>query len=218
LFAAIAAVAALFAFSALPTARKLCGLSAAAVLAIAFVSPLCALSSALFSARVAHHVLLIVVAAPLLVLASPPPRRPARPSLGLWTAAHVGTVWIWHAPAAYAWALSGDAPYWLMEGSLLGAAAGFWRAVRGSAAPAAAGTLLAAMVLTGVLGALITFAGRPLYAPHFLTTEPWGLSALTDQQLAGLIMWVPAAIPYLLAELWRIERGLRGEVATVAAT
>ena len=53
----------------------------------------------------------------------------------------------------------------------------------------------------GLLGAIITFARTPIYSPHFATTEPWGLSALSDQQLAGLIMWVPATIPYLLGAL-----------------
>jgi len=47
--------------------------------------------------------------------------------------------------------------------------------------------LLVAMVAMGLLGALITFAGQPLYAPHLLTTEVWGLDPLEDQQTAGLI-------------------------------
>ena len=53
----------------------------------------------------------------------------------------------------------------------------------------------------GLLGAVITFARTPLYDAHLGATTPWGLSALQDQQLAGLIMWVPAAIPYLIAAL-----------------
>ncbi len=60
----------------------------------------------------------------------------------------------------------------------------------------------------GLLGAVITFARVPLYPPHFATTDPFGLSALADQQLAGLIMWVPATIPYLAAALLLIGRGL----------
>jgi putative membrane protein len=51
----------------------------------------------------------------------------------------------------------------------------------------------------GMLGALLTFARRPLYAPHADTTLAYGLTPLADQQLAGLVMWVPAALPYLLA-------------------
>ncbi|HMP63845.1 MAG TPA: cytochrome c oxidase assembly protein, partial [Phenylobacterium sp.] len=62
------------------------------------------------------------------------------------------------------------------------------------------------MVLMGLLGALITFAGAPLFGPHLATTESWGLTALEDQQLAGLIMWAPASGIYLAAALARMAR------------
>jgi putative membrane protein len=174
------------------------GLAALLVLAVGFVSPLCALSSALFSARTVHHVLLIAVAAPLLVW-SRPERTFGR--LGLATLAQAAIFWTWHAPAAYAWALSEDLAYWLMQVSLLASAAWFWAAVRAASAPAAVGALLVAMVQMGLLGALITFAAQPLYAPHAATTLAWGLSPLEDQQIAGLIMWAPAAGLYLTAAL-----------------
>jgi putative membrane protein len=90
-----------------------------------------------------------------------------------------------------------------MQISLLGSSVWFWRAVRAAPAPAAVAALVAAMVLMGLLGALLTFAGQPLYAPHFATTTPWGLTPLEDQQTAGLIMWAPAAALYLAAALWR---------------
>ena len=61
--------------------------------------------------------------------------------------------------------------------------------------------LLATVVQMGMLGALLTFARDPVYAPHFATTLPYGLTPLADQQLAGLIMWVPAALPYVAAAL-----------------
>ena len=60
---------------ALMLARSRAGMAAVAVLVVAFVSPLCALSAALFSARVVHHLLLVAVAAPLIALAWPT-RRP----------------------------------------------------------------------------------------------------------------------------------------------
>jgi putative membrane protein len=62
------------------------------------------------------------------------------------------------------------------------------------------------MVLMGVLGALITFAGRALYAPHWLTTQPWDMSPLQDQQIAGIIMWAPASAIYLLAAMVLLYR------------
>jgi putative membrane protein len=64
------------------------------------------------------------------------------------------------------------------------------------------------MVQMGLLGALLTFAARPLYAPHLASTAAWGFSPLEDQQLAGLVMWAPAAGIYLGAALWLLARWL----------
>ncbi len=95
-----------------------------------------------------------------------------------------------------------------MELTLIGAAFAFWRGVLGprSASAPALFAHLTVIVQMGLLGALITFAPAPLYAQHFLTTAPFGLTALEDQQLAGLVMWVPALVPYLLAALAGIVR------------
>lgn len=175
---------------------------------ILFVSPFCALSSALFSARVAHHVLLSAVVAPLLVIAIPPGIARLPSGIGAWTALQAGIFWAWHAPPVYAWALSSDAGYWLMQISLIGAAYGFWAAVRSATAPSAVLGLLGTMIQMGLLGALITFSPSTLYAPHILTTQAWGLSALEDQQLAGIIMWAPSAGLYLGAALFLLGRWL----------
>jgi putative membrane protein len=69
----------------------------------------------------------------------------------------------------------------------------------------------------GLLGALITFAGGALYAPHLLVTQAWGLTPLQDQQLAGLIMWVPAAGLYLGAALFLAQRWLAREAGSAAS-
>jgi putative membrane protein len=188
---------------------RMAGVAAIGVLTVVFVSPLCALGSALFAARTVHHVLLVAVAAPL--IAGALPRRPAG-SLALATAAQAVVFWAWHAPAVYGWALSGDAAYWLMQLSLLGTAVWFWVAVRRGPAPGAVAALLLAMVAMGLLGALLTFTGQPVYAPHFLTTAAWGLSPLEDQQAAGLIMWAPAAAVYLAAALWLLGRWIGPDV------
>lgn len=173
--------------------------AAVLVLVITFVSPLCALSSALFAARTIHHVLLVAVAAPLIAWALP---RPARaPSLVGWTSGFVAVFWAWHAPTAYGAAMSSDLLYALMQFSLLGAATGAWRAVRAARPGGAVAALLATTVLMGLLGAILTFAPRALYAPHALTTAAWGFTPLEDQQIAGLVMWIPAAGVYLAAAL-----------------
>lgn len=190
------------------------------VLFVAFVSPLCALSSALFSARVVHHLLLISVAAPLLALAFPARSAASGARLPWLVLIHVATVWIWHAPTPYALALSSDALYWAMEVTLLGTAALVWRDLLARETPALRAGLahLAIIALMGLLGALITFAPVPLYAPHFLTTEAFGLSALEDQQLAGLTMWVPAIVPNLIAALIRLREFVDGGRAVGATS
>lgn len=172
-----------------------------ALLILLFLSPLCALSSALFSVRVAHHILLTAVAAPLMILGMP--RLVVGGSAALWTAAHIFLFWVWHAPGPYALALSHDAIFWVMQLSLIGSAMAFWIALRQASDPLAIGLLLLMMVQMGLLGALLTFAGAPLYVPHYTTTLAWSLTPLEDQQLGGLIMWAPASGLYLAAALWR---------------
>lgn len=178
--------------------RRLAG-AAGLVLIAAFVSPLCALSSALFAARTLHHILLVALAAPLIAWALPKPRRQMR--LGVWTACGVLVFWAWHAPAAYGAAMSHDLVYVLMQASLLASATGAWRAVRAARPGGAVVALVVTSVLMGLLGAILTFAPRALYAPHALTTAAWGLTPLADQQIAGLIMWIPAAGVYLACAL-----------------
>lgn len=177
-----------------------------AVLVVAFVSPLCALASALFSARVLHHVLLVAVAAPFLALAlGRMPRLARAPQLAF--AVHTLLFWLWHAPAAYGFALSSHAAYWLMQLSLLGSAVWLWAAALGPRTPAgnACALLFGTVLQMGMLAALLTFSRQPLYDAHLATTAAFGLTPLEDQQLAGVLMWVPAAGPYLLAVLWRIR-------------
>ncbi|AEQ51737.1 cytochrome c oxidase assembly protein [Pelagibacterium halotolerans] len=173
---------------------------ALALIAVAFFSPLCDLTTALFSARVAHHVILIGIVAPLLAIALPWKSGPLLPLSAL-TLLNTLTVWIWHAPSAYEWAIVGVGPYWLMQLSLLGTAWLFWREILSPLARTGGAliALVAFIAQMGLLGALLVFAPFPVYAPHLTTTAVFGLSALTDQQLAGLLMWVPAMAPYLLA-------------------
>lgn len=173
------------------------------LVAALFMSPLCALTAALFSARAVHHVLLVAVAAPLLAV-SFPARGKGRPGgLALLVALHGLVFWAWHAPALYDAAIRSPVLYWLMQLSLLGTGVLLWRAVLlDTRTGAALLALLATVVQMGFLGALLTFAREPLYQAHFLTTAAFGLDPRQDQQLAGLVMWVPAALPYLAAALY----------------
>lgn len=173
-----------------------------ALAVLVFVSPLCNLTSALFSARVLHHVVLTAAIAPLLVMGFGLARRLGRQGAGgAMTAAllHAVAMWLWHAPGPYAWALSSTGGYWVMQATLGATALWLWAVILGADRGASVTAAAASFMQMGLLGALIVFAAQPLYAAHLLTTEPWGMSALTDQRLAGLLMWVPAAGPYMAA-------------------
>lgn len=187
-----------------------------AIAVVLFVSPFCALTSALFAARTVHHLVLVTVLAPLIVVALPR-TRPGPGGLVLWTGAHALIFWAWHAPELYAAALSHDALYWAMQASLLGSAVLLWLKLRAAEPLAAVAALLATMVQMGLLGALLTFARTPLYAPHFGSTGAWGLAPLEDQQLAGLVMWAPGAGLYLLAAAAILGRWLARAEAQEAA-
>ena len=173
--------------------RRTAGLFAIGVLAVAFVSPLCALSVALFSARTLHHLLLIGVAAPLLAIACPTRLAPS-PSVAFALATIL--LWGWHLPAAYDAALANKALYWVMQASLLASAWAYWVAVRRADPPLALALVGAGAAQMGFLGAILTFVARPLYATHLSTTVPFGIGPLADQQLAGLAMWVLGLLPY----------------------
>lgn len=167
------------------------------VLALALVSPLCNLSVALFTARVGQHLLLILVAAPLLALGGAWPRR--WPTAGAAPAAFAFAValWMWHLPGPYGASFRSDTVYWAMHLTLSGTALWFWAALLRRASERPEVVLLAGLgtaVQMALLGALLTLAPRPLFAVHAGTTGPWGLTWLEDQQLGGLLMWVPGGL------------------------
>lgn len=188
--------------------RSRAGLLAVAVMIVAFVSPLCALSAALFSARVVHHVLLVAVAAPLLALALPG-RRLQSATLAFILSTAV--LWAWHWPAAYDLALTYVPAYWVMQFSLLATATVFWQAVLRprQATGHALLLILAAYMQMGLLGALLTFAPEALYAIHAVAPLAWGFSPLADQQFGGLLMWVPAGLPFVVWGAWVAHREWR---------
>lgn len=183
---------------------------ATAALAVAFVSPLCALTVALFSARSLHHLLLVLIAAPALAAAWPRALPLSRIGglLGLSL-----VLWLWHLPAAYALAWHSPLVYWLMQAALLISAWAFWSHVFHTQAVSegvgAVGKILALAGQMGLLGALLTFAPRSLYPQHIGVAEAFGLDALHDQQLAGLIMWVPGMLPLALLGALLLRRGWR---------
>lgn len=191
----------------------------------ALVSPLCALSVSLFSARVGQHMILALLAAPLVaagrpvaalagLLARPGRRERSSASTAPLLAAGVfaALLWFWHAPAPYQATFSSTLVYWAMHVSLFGAAVWLWSGLLDRTPARMVHTLGASVISTvqmGLLGALITLAPRPAYAPHALTTVAWGLTPLQDQQLGGGIMWVPGCLVFFAAAMLVLWLALR---------
>lgn len=213
LIAALLLVTAVFVLRPASRRDQLSFAGAMITLAIIFISPLCALTVALFSARVVHHILLVAVAAPLLAGILPAIGRKTAGMLAALAGLHAAIFWFWHAPDAYQFALSSTPIYWLMQLTLLGSATVLWSAIFAAPPGRAIASLLFLTIQMGLLGALLVFSSGPLYAPHFATTTPFGLGPHDDQQLAGLVMWVPASLPYLAVGLWRLAALLRVEAS-----
>jgi putative membrane protein len=193
------------------------------VVLIALVTPVAGWSGHLLWVHMVQHLLLVIVAAPLLALGRPiaavrralPPagrsllarwtraarrgrRRIGNPHpLVLATAAHVGALWAWHAPAAYDLAVHNAGVHLLEHATFLGTAVWFWSEVIASArrnAQALATLCLGALIVQGgVLGALLTFAGASIYAAY---DGAAGFTAVQDQEFAGALMWVPPGLLY----------------------
>jgi putative membrane protein len=200
------------------------------VTAICLVSPLHAWGSALFSAHMTQHELLMLVAAPLIVLGHPlavfllaMPAGLAQDlarwgNAGWWGrlvgvlsnafvawALHAVVLWGWHVPALFEATLRSDAVHALQHASFFFSAVLFWWAAMQGGRAIGYGAALLYMFTTalhsGVLGALITLT-RTVWYPVYQTTAPqWGLTPLEDQQLGGLIMWIPAGLVYVVAGL-----------------
>ena len=185
----------------------------------------------------AQHELLMTIAAPLLVLGRPlvpalfalPPG--ARRGASGWTQApafrrawgrltrpgtawllHAIAIWGWHLPRLYDATLTNDLVHTLQHLSFLGTALLFWWTVlhpSWSGRGLAMLSLFTTMLHTGALGAILTVSSAVWYPAYAGTTQPWGLSPLEDQQLGGLIMWIPGGAAYLVAALALLGSSLR---------
>ncbi|MDP8930746.1 MAG: cytochrome c oxidase assembly protein [Actinomycetota bacterium] len=129
---------------------------------------------------------------------------------------HVGTLWFWHAAVPYGAALEHDLVHVLEHGSFLLTGVLFWRLVTGTrgaarVSPGFGVLLVFAMALQSVfLSLLLTFARSAWYTGYAATTRPWHLEPLADQQLAGVIMWIPAGLVHLAAALTLLVAWIRG--------
>jgi putative membrane protein len=195
-------------------------------LALALLSPLDRWGTELFAAHMIQHELLMLVAAPLLVLGRPLPvflwAFPDLPRARLgrvgrvrrvnsaWKVLtqpltawllHAVALWVWHAPPLFNAVLVNRGVHDLQHVTFLLTALLFWSALLQARAREMQGAaiiyLFTTTVHSSVLGALITFGSQPWYQAYLKTAPHWGISALEDQQLGGLIMWVPASLVYI---------------------
>jgi putative membrane protein len=229
--------------------RAACFAGGAFVVALALLSPIDAVGSALFSVHMTQHMLLVVVAAPLLMLGDPPTAMlwafpvGARRRIGLawrewrvgrviwhqlrhplvaWTL-HVGVLWLWHLPTLYDAALRDERVHVLEHGTFFLTALLFWSVLTERrpryrlSVGAATLYLFAAALQCTLLGALMAFAHRAWYFAHYGTTAAWGLTPLEDQQIAGLIMWIPAGMAYVVALIPTMLPALRAPAQWVAS-
>lgn len=216
------------------------------LLLLDLVSPIDTLGDTyLFSAHVLQHFVLALIIPILLLLGTPAwvaetalKRRFLRrieSSIGhppvSW-ALGVGTMLIWHVPALFNAALANDGIHIVQHLSLLATGTIFWWPVlmplqeRRIAPLAAVVYLFSACTACSLLGALLTFSAPGAYPAYLepqgrlgilqLIRENWGLDAKSDQQLGGMLMWVPGCFVYLSAILASMTRWYRApEVAEV---
>ena len=223
-------------------------------LAAALVSPIAWLSGILFSVHMTQHTLLMLVAAPLITFGHPllawmfaldaaPRERMAhafrRPAIiGAWHAmtaplavflVQAVALWVWHVPSLYEAALHNDAIHalehlcFVLAGSLF-----WWAMVHGRYGRTGYGLGVLYVFLSAVhssaLGALATIAPSVWYPEYTRQAAAWHLDALADQQLAGLLMWVPAGVIFIVfglaltaAWLGEAERRVRFGITDTAS-
>jgi putative membrane protein len=136
-------------------------------------------------------------------------------------------LWIWHFPALYQATLTSDWVHAAQHLSFFFTAVLFWSALYGvgrSAMSYGTATLyvFGTAVHCSALGALLTFSAVLWYPAYTETTRSWGLTPLEDQQLGGLIMWVPTAVVFILIGLvlfarWIVEAERRQRHSSLQA-
>jgi cytochrome c oxidase assembly factor CtaG len=211
--------------------------AAVAVLFLALASPIGVLAQGyLFSAHMLQHLLLVLVVPPLALLGLPHGESvPADPTVRLpwmlrygspWLAG-VGAMWVWHERALCNAAATSTPVRWFQTASLIFLGLAFWRPIFSPRlaerfAPFSAVLyLFSACTACSVLGILLTFSPLEACSAYLhpvdrlgalpLLQDGWGLTPAADQQLGGLMMWVPACFVYGAAILAVMARYYREE-------
>lgn len=136
---------------------------------------------------------------------------------------HAAAIWIWHAPSLYDASVTSEFVHTAQHLSFLFTAFLFWWSLLSSRRSRGhEGAAVLYLFLTGIhttlLGAVLTVSDSPLYSAYLdPITRQWGLSALEDQQLGGIIMWVPAGVVYLAAALYLMLKWIRASGTRASA-
>jgi len=212
------------------------GYFAAAILAcaVALLSPVGTLADGyLFSAHMLQHLLLVLVVPPLALLGlsghveGAPAREGRRRTWVVCWAMGVGAMWLWHAPTLCNAAAQNGLVHRAQELSLVAMGAAFWwpnlsPRGRDRIAPlAGVAYLFSGCLACTILGIAVTFSPVEVCSIYLHPADPlgllptlrggWGLTPEKDQQLGGLLMWVPACLVYgvaIMAMLARLYRGV----------
>jgi cytochrome c oxidase assembly factor CtaG len=219
--------------------RALSFVAAALLFFLALSSPIGVLARGyLFSAHMLQHLLLTLVIPPLVLLGLPPDldEHPAasapRPTLLPWVAG-VGAMWIWHAkPLCNAAATHGSIQV-VQTASLIAMGLAFWRPVLGPRRAErmtplkAVPYLFSACVACTILGVIVTLSPVEVCTAYMhpvdelgvlpLLRQGWGLDCKADQELGGLLMWVPTCFVYAGAILATLGKYFGEEARPAAA-
>lgn len=189
---------------------------AGGLLAVALVlaPPLQTASEHLFAFHMAQHLLLIALAAPLLALSRVfdglhrlAPVSMLTEPVPAWIG-FVGIFLFWHWPAAFQWAAGSEASRLLEHGSILFSALLFWSVALSSKGQAwfsyggRALFVMAAAVATDLPGVIMVFSPQPICIMPGENAAQWGLTPMEDQQIAGMLMWVPANLVFFSIATW----------------
>lgn len=175
------------------------------LLAVALVSPLCRLAATLAWAHMVQHLILIILAPLPMALGLRSLLRRWRHREGLASLATLllaGAIWGSHAPVIYEAALTNEAVHLAVLGVLLASALLFWISAIKAPSLRAMSMVFVTILHSGLLGALLTFSTRLWYPVFGAGPLVWGVTPMEDQQLAGLIMWVPMGLILAIIGLW----------------
>ncbi|HEY4049162.1 MAG TPA: cytochrome c oxidase assembly protein [Acidobacteriaceae bacterium] len=222
---------------------------------LALVSPIHRLGDVLFSAHMLQHEVLLLIAAPLVSASHPAVTllyaisRNTRQPIGSWIRnvehapplsvmlaplgaflIHAAALWLWHIPYLYQATLESDPIHALQHLSFFLSGVLFWSALIGAGRStmtygASVLYVFGTAAHCSALGALLTFSSVIWYPIYLERTQLWKLTPLEDQQLGGLLMWIPSGVVFIVIGIWlfarwlttseqRLKHGTLAEIAT----